>query len=299
MNGSSGCLLDWDTANSLSLYQSLVDPISKEPVCNCTLFLLLQQFTTLLSAITYHWIYPYRMSRKKLAAQMQFLCQTARVISSTNQIIGFNNYIFTVGINDTKTFRAKYREQSFDVASVYANKVQLTRYTLPRYPMYLADFSSASFTLSVLRSEPVGGFSFHVAIQIPPSRCVRLPRIFASRSGIRAESESMYRISEARTLKATTDYSSHAMLAYCRAWKFDCASSSFNDQLSSRERVLPPTKTFLVVGRSSEDVWAYLPLGEVDKSINISLTVIFYNCVVCKTFVRYNEMIVESTKLLC
>lgn len=54
-----------------------------------------------------------------------------------------------------------------------------------------------------------------------------------------------------------------AKLAYRRAWKFDCASSSFNDQLSSRERVLPPTKTFLVVGRASEDVWAHLPLGEV------------------------------------
>lgn len=66
---------------------------------------------------------------------------------------------------------------------------------------------------------------------------------------------------EARTLKlVSVAYNSLAKLAYRRAWKFDCANGSFNDQLSSRERVLPPTRTFFIVGHGTrEDVFAALP----------------------------------------
>lgn len=138
--------------------------------------------------------------------------------------------------------------------------------------MCLADFSSDSFTLFVsIRRRIFGSRSW-----ASDSFCLAY---HDTRRYFRVSLRIDVLYSEARTLKAATDYSSLAKLAYCRAWKFDCASSSFNDQLSSRERVLPPTKTFLVVGRASEDVWAHLPLGEVD-SINISLTATFYNCVV-------------------
>lgn len=117
-----------------------------------------------------------------------------------------------------------------------------------------------SFTLFIPRS--TGGFS--VQLSSGPVAYYDTRRDF--RVSLRNQSGIGINVSylEVRTLKATMDYSSLAKLAYRWAWKFDCASSSFNNQLSSRERVLPPTKSFLVVGHASEDVWAHLPLGEVD-----------------------------------
>lgn len=66
--------------------------------------------------------------------------------------------------------------------------------------------------------------------------------------------------SEARTLKSiATANCSLAKLTYRRTWKFDCTSSSFNDQLDSRERVLPPTKN--VPHRRSRVRGCLMPLG--------------------------------------
>lgn len=45
-------------------------------------------------------------------APRNFSVRLCGVIFSTNQIIGFNNYIFAAGISDTQTFIAKYREES-------------------------------------------------------------------------------------------------------------------------------------------------------------------------------------------
>lgn len=67
------------------------------------------QFKTLLPAVTYYRIHSRPVVC--LSSATQFLCEAVRVISSSDQIISFNNYMFAVGINDMKTFIAKYYEE--------------------------------------------------------------------------------------------------------------------------------------------------------------------------------------------